>query len=415
MNDSAFESEQAVIERTVLGCLAGFCDELKEYIPQLSGEDFTVCPGAFEILNNCYESGSISTSVILAKFAERGKMSFIKDCILSAPVIHEFGPAFKRLRELSVERRLEQGITELLISKTLNAATLQRLIDDEQAKSGVQSDEATCERNLEAYMENLGKPYDSILTGFPTVDKTLSGIRKKAVCYIGARPSTGKTAFAINIAQAQKQRKVLFFSLEMSAAMIYDRYAASALLMEYDKFTGNKLSSAEIDRVREYLEAVQTEKRFLVLDDIFGIEAMVNAVMSIRPDIVIIDYIQKVTTTKRFFQPRESIEYISSELKKLAKLANCAVICLSQLSRNGTEYPRMSDLKESGALEADGDYIFLLHRPFVLSKDESIDPAECDLLIDKNKFGKTGLIKMHFAGEFQKFFEAKEISKAEKL
>lgn len=410
-----FESEQAVIERTVLGCLASFCDTLGDYIPQLSEEDFSVCPGAYKVLRECYDSGSVSVATIFAKFAGIGKMGFIKDCAASVATVYEFEPALKRLRELNMQRRLEEGVSELIMHKTLDVHNLRKLIEDAQAHAGVQSDEAACEKNLDEYMDTIGLVHDGIMTGFPTVDKTLSGIRKQSVCYIGARPSTGKTAFAINIAQAQKDKRVLFFSLEMSAGMIYDRFAASSLLIPYEKFTDNRLMAEDITLIKDYMEIVREQKRFFVLDNIFGIEAMVNAVMNIRPDVVIIDYIQKVTSTKKFFQTRELIEYISGELKKLAKFADCAVICLSQLSRNGTEFPRMSDLKESGALEADGDYIFLLHRPFVTDKDESVDPAECDLLIDKNKFGRTGLIKMHFAGEFQRFYEQKEIKKTEKL
>ena len=106
---------------------------------------------------------------------------------------------------------------------------------------------------------------------------------------------------------------------------------------------------------------------------------------------------------------REKIEYISGELKRVARFNNCVVIALSQLRRNNDRanlVPTMSDLKESGALEADGDYIMLIHRPYVLIKnDPAITPDLTEIIIDKNKFGRTGNIKMSFSGEYQQFME----------
>ena len=78
---------------------------------------------------------------------------------------------------------------------------------------------------------------------------------------------------------------------------------------------------------------------------------------------------------------------------------------LSQITRSGSEAPRMSDLKESGGLEQDGDYIMMLHRPYVLDKDASVDPEESYILLDKNKYGRTGKVELRFRGEFQRFTE----------
>ena len=118
------------------------------------------------------------------------------------------------------------------------------------------------------------------------------------------------------------------------------------------------------------------------------------------------DYIQKVTTGKRVLNMREQIEHISGELKRIAKFNSCCIICLSQVSRDGKDEPTMSSLKEAGGLEADGDYILMLHRPYVQNKNNpDISPETTVLLIDKNKFGSTGAIDMRFDGSHQRFLE----------
>ncbi|MBQ4160577.1 MAG: AAA family ATPase [Clostridia bacterium] len=409
-------NEREVLERTVLGCLAGYSDALKEYVPQLSEDDFSICPGAFKLMRECYDGGNFSMATILAKFAGQGKMSFIRDCIAEAPTVLEFQPALKRLREVSAAEHLEQGVTDLLTQRNLSPQSLRQLLEDAQSRAVGQSDEETCMKNVDKYLEELGKPRDIVKTGFPIVDKTLSGLRKKTVCYIGARPSTGKTSFAINIAQAQKEKRVLFFSLEMTAAMIYERYTSALVKLPYERFTENSFSEDEMKVIRAVLEGIKHDKRLFVIDDMFSIEAIESAVMNLRPDMVVIDYIQLVTSsTRRFNFDRDRVNYVSKELKKLAKIANCAVIGLAQVKREGADAPRMSDLKECGALEEDGDYVLMMHRPYVKDKDESIDPAETHILIDKNKFGKNGLVRMHFDVQFQRFSEKGDRSVNEKL
>ena len=121
-------------------------------------------------------------------------------------------------------------------------------------------------------------------------------------------------------------------------------------------------------QIREYATELRNSNKLYALDDVYGIESISSAVSEIKPELVIVDYIQKVTTTKAKLGLREQMEYISGELKRIAKSNKCCIIALSQIARQGKEAPTMSDLKESGALEADGDYIMLMHRAYVLDK-----------------------------------------------
>ena len=126
--------------------------------------------------------------------------------------------------------------------------------------------------------------------------------------------------------------------------------------------------------------------------------------MEVKPDMVVVDFIQIVDSVKKCDDTRTKINYISAELKRIAKKTGCIVIALSQLTRGGKDAPTMSDLRESGALEQDGDYIIILHRAYVSDK-QKIDESETQVLFDKNKFGWTGLLHYKFSGIYQRFTE----------
>ena len=149
----------------------------------------------------------------------------------------------------------------------------------------------------------------------------------------------------------------------------------------------------------------KSKEKFFVLDDVYNVEQMCNVLMEQKPDLAVIDFMQIISTTSKFVETRHKIDYISALLKRTAKNTGTVIMVLSQLSRAGKDSPTMSDLKESGGLEQDGDYIALLHRPYVLKKDIETPPGCTELLLDKNKFGATGKINMFFDLVHQRFSE----------
>jgi replicative DNA helicase len=119
--------------------------------------------------------------------------------------------------------------------------------------------------------------------------------------------------------------------------------------------------------------------------------------------------VQIISAQKKFVDNRQRIDYISQALKKCAKETKCSFVVLSQITRAGKDAPSMSDLKESGGLEQDSDYIILLHRPYVNDKESGkARPSETKIILDKNKFGNTGVINYNFNGMFQRFTELEE-------
>ena len=240
------------------------------------------------------------------------------------------------------------------------------------------------------------------------MDRVLGGIRRGTVFIVGARPSTGKTSFAINIAanQIKLNKKVMFFSLEMSVEMIFERLIAVKCLIDYSGFGQNTLTDEDIEKIKYEVEELKDSGKFIVVDDTYNAEQICNLISEHKPDLAVIDFMQIVSAMGRFENVRGKIDYISSLFKRTAKTCNSVIMVLSQLTRIGDAAPTMSDLKESGGLEQDGDYIALLHRPFVTNKNNpEIVPEDTELMLDKNKFGKTGKIDFYFDLKRQKFSE----------
>ena len=258
------------------------------------------------------------------------------------------------------------------------------------------------------YIDNINKPNDVILTPLSTFNKTSGGIRKGTLFIIGARPSTGKTALALNIAShnALIGKKVLMFSLEMTSPMIIDRLLSDECNISYSRFL-NRLTYDEEKTIKDYFNGrgKAVKENLKIIDDVYYIENICSHIENEKPDLVVVDFIQIIQSIQKTDSKRTLIDYISSEFKRIAKRINCGMIVLSQLSRIGKDIPTMSDLKESGGLEQDGDCIALLYRPHVHDKEYN-SPNKAELYIDKNKFGRTGIIYLNFDGEHQRFTES---------
>ena len=249
-------------------------------------------------------------------------------------------------------------------------------------------------------------PVERIQTGFQRLDRALGGLRKGSLCYIGAYPSTGKTSFACNIMRKNlhDKKRVQFFSLEMSKEQILDRLFSTMLDIDYRSIDEKRITEAQQFKLTEYASRIWKMKNLSISDNVYSIEAIAGKISQFKPDLVIIDFLQNVRAAGKFATRKNQIDYISAELKRLARVNNCAIVTLSQLARS-SEKPTMSSLKESGNLEADGDYIMLMYRPYVIDKSGKYPPEQTEILLDKNKYGICGKVDMLFCGQFQKFEE----------
>ena len=397
------------IERAVIGEILTF-EGLKERVNLLEAEDFyypehkKICKAMIN------QNNTVHTFDFITVANECGSeyRAEIQNCIQIAISEQLFEEHFKILKEMASRRRLINRFNTLTMDGDISVSSLQKMIDDESLKKLTSNVEKTNEKNINEFISGLNRNKGSLMTGFGTLDKVIGGIRKSTVFIVGARPSTGKTTFALNIAanQLNDNKKVMFFSLEMSSEMIFERLISSKLSIEYEKFSRNTLTEDEIAKITAQGQKIKDEGKFFVIDDVYNVEQICNLISENKPDLAVVDFMQIISATGKFENVRNRIDYISSLFKRTAKSTGCVIIVLSQLSRIGKDAPTMSDLKESGGLEQDGDYIALLHRPYVLNKkDESVNPEDSELLFDKNKFGRTGKIDLWFDLKHQRFTE----------
>lgn len=396
------------IEAALIGSLLVWYAELQDKLDGLEPDDFYFFKKLFEAIRNHHQEGNrdMDLRLFASRLSSPELVPVLKECLDRAVSVHAVDGYIARLLEMSGQRRLTGKLQDILFSGDIRLEALQEVVDSESRRQSSFGTKQKALDNIDRFVQNLGKKQERILTGFSRMDAVLGGLRKPSVCYIGARPSTGKTALALNMAMRQKDTRVLIFSLEMASDMILERMACIQLGVEYRMFTKQCLLPEQVAEVKEAAERWKRSENLLVLDDVYSIEGIAAEVAAIRPDLVIVDYIQKVTTTQKILTIRERIEYISGEFKRIAKYSGCCVLCLSQVARDGKDAPTMSSLKEAGGLEADGDYIIMLHRPYVQDKSNpDISPETAVLLIDKNKFGSTGAIDMRFDGAHQRFLE----------
>ena len=310
--------------------------------------------------------------------------------------------------ELANSRIFRKQIEDVAFAENVTPADIREIAERAEQVT------AKPENANDNYLNTYFNKFETIPTGFDELDHLLNGgLLEGTVASIGARPSVGKTTFAINIASHNPDKQILFFSLEMSAKMILDRLVADVGNIDYTIAGKHEVSSEQFKKVKEIVEM---HRNMQVFDRLSNISDIVQLIYQAKPDMAIIDFAQIITTDKQFIDNRQRIDYISQKLKQCAKATGTVVLLLSQLTRDGREQPTMSNLKESGGLEQDSDYIILLHRPYVLDKtNEDVLPKDATVILDKNKFGNTNKIKFDFNGAYQRFTECDTTLSSQKL
>ena len=262
------------------------------------------------------------------------------------------------------------------------------------------------EDGLEKFLASLGQKKPRILSGIPEIDRKTGGLRLPSLLTIGAAPGTGKTDIALQIAlnlqRDPEAGKVVFFSVEMDSEQIYERVSSIMLQIDYGRFTDQDITPAAAEKIEPFVRSIKPW--FRLYDDVDNINRMQGIVAKEKPSLVVIDYAQIVSTDGATESRRLEVDNIIRKCKAMAKRNRCCVILLSQLRKQERpgQKPNNDDLKETGAFVECSDYIFLLYRPFVYSRDPS-EVHVAELFISKNKFGATGNVDLYFQGEFQRF------------
>lgn len=268
--------------------------------------------------------------------------------------------------------------------------------------------------------KNAGNGIRGVTTGFMDLDKITQGWQKSDLIILAARPSMGKTAFALNMARnaAIAGKPIAFFSLEMSSIQLVTRLISSETDITADKLRTGNLEQYEWDRLYNRVTNLTNAKLFI--DDtpqlsIFELRAKCRRLKE-QHDIqmIFIDYLQLMTAKgDKGFSREQEISTISRSLKSLAKELNIPVLALSQLSRQvesrpGSKKPILSDLRESGAIEQDADVVVFIYRPeyYGLTEDEGVNTKNLAVIsIAKHRNGKLGEVNLRFNGMFTRFEE----------
>ena len=238
-------------------------------------------------------------------------------------------------------------------------------------------------------------------TGLNLLDEALNGIQKKDLYIIGARPSMGKTAFAINICEALSEKcKVAFFSLEMSAEKISNRIISMLSFTKSDSLAKGKLDNKELNNIARTAQEFNKKNNFYLFDEsnlnMQQIKALCkNLKLKIGGlDVIFIDHLGLINPDKAENRNLE-ISQITRQCKIIAKELNIAVVLLSQLSRlveqRFDHRPMLSDLRESGSIEQDADTVMFLYRDEYYNKDTE-NKNVLEINIAKNRDGKTGKV-----------------------
>ena len=249
-------------------------------------------------------------------------------------------------------------------------------------------------------------------TGFIDLDKMTSGMQKSDLIILAARPSMGKTAFALCVARnaAIKGYKVAIFSLEMGKMQLSQRLLSMEAGVDSQRLRTGRLDNNDWMKMSAVMDRLSEAD--IRIDDTPGITVMgiKNKCRRMKADsgldLVIIDYLQLMSAEGRVESRQQEVSNLSRNLKQLARELDCPVLVLSQLSRavesRSDHRPQLADLRESGSIEQDADVVLFLYRDEVYDK-ETDRPGECEVHISKQRNGPIGVVDVLWQGRYTRF------------
>ncbi len=285
-------------------------------------------------------------------------------------------------------------------------------------KQGFQGMDSLVVSLLDRVQEMADNPNDvtGVPTGFYDLDRLTAGLQAGDLIVLAARPSMGKTALAINIAEhvaLNEGLPVAVFSMEMGAAQLAVRIVGSIGRIDQGHLRTGKLTDEEWPRLSEAIEKLRTIS--LHIDESAGLNSSELRANSRRLSrqcgqlgLIVVDYLQLMSSSGNDGENRATeLGEISRGLKMLARELKCPVIALSQLNRSVEQRPdkrpMMSDLRESGAIEQDADIIMFIYRDEYYTKEACKEPGVAEIIIAKQRNGPTGTVKLAFLRNITKF------------
>ena len=336
------------------------------------------------------------------------------------------------VREKAILRRLIEVSTAIVSEAFEGRSTANELLDEAESKifqvSQQQSKDGftrikellwpTMER-IEA-LQRGGQTITGVASGFKDLDELTSGFQPADLVIVAARPSMGKTAFTLNIAQyaaIEHNVPVAFFSLEMSKESLVQRMLTSEARIDAQRLRKGMLRDDDFPRLARAAGILSSAPVWI--DDTPGISIleMRSKARRLKADagvgMVIVDYLQLMAGPSNSESRQQEVSQISRGLKALAKELNVPVVALSQLSRapeqrtGDNKRPQLSDLRESGAIEQDADLIMFLYRQEFydgpVDKDGNSLEGKAEVIVGKQRNGPIGIVNLHFHKQYTRF------------
>lgn len=421
-------------EQSVLGAMLLDKEAISVVAETVKGEDFyrEAHRQIFEAIMELYDKDEPADLVTLIENLRNkgildsiGGLSYISNLASSVPTTANVKYYAKIVEEKSTLRKLIKNSSEILDNCYEQSEDVMTILD--KAEKGIfdisqkvtTNDFEPMSKILEKSFVEIEKLYNNknsvtgVPTGFPELDSKTSGLQRGDMILIAARPSMGKTAFALNIAQNAAVRHgctAAVFSLEMGKEQLVYRMLCSEASIDMLKLRTGNLE--DDDWVRMARSAGPLAQAQIYIDDTPGISIteMRSKCRRLKIehglDLIVIDYLQLMQGRGKTDNRQQEVSEISRSLKALAKEMEVPVIALSQLSRapeaRADHRPMLSDLRESGSIEQDADVVAFLYRDEYYNKEtEKRNIAE--VIIAKQRNGPTGTVELAFIGQYTKF------------
>lgn len=421
-------------ERCVLGSMLRDNSVIPDIINLVRTENFYYAAHQkiFDAMTRIYDRGQPVDLVILAEYLrdekvleDVGSYAYLAELWEAAPTAANAEYYARIVRDKGITRSLIHATTEILRDAYDQAYPAEQLLESaerqilEIAELGVTGqtidliqalDEAYAridQRTSKAHLTTSGLP-----TGFVDLDERTAGLQNSELILLAARPSVGKTAFALNVVRhivVEEQAPVFFVSLEQSRIELAERLLCCQARVDSHRLRTGRLSS---DDMRKLIDAGDVLRQARLFIDDTPAQSMLRIAANARRlvrrhqiRLVVIDYLQLIEPENRRDSRQEQVAQISRRLKFLARELKIPVMALAQVNRASEDRqdhrPRLADLRESGSLEQDADTVFLLHRPGKF--DGSQDDNVIEVIIAKQRNGPTGECTLAYLKQFMRF------------
>ena len=428
-------------EQSVLGAMLIDRDAIAKVMERLLPEDFyrEAHKEIFTAIRGLFERGEpVDVLSVAEELRRRGKLeevggiSYLQELVELVPTTAHVDYYAKVVEEKAIQRELIAAATEVVQMAYGEVEDIDDLVDRAEERlfrvgqrrlsEGFVPIKPILRKTFDEIdrMYHRQKPTTGIPTGFEEFDERTSGLQPSDLIVIAGRPAMGKTSFALNIAEhvaVEEKIPVAIFSLEMSKEQVVQRLLCSRARVDSHKLRTGKLGRDDWRRLAEALEDLYEAPIFIDDSPTLTVLEMRAKARRLKAEhglgLIIVDYLQLVKAPGKFESRHQEISEVARQLKGLARELNVPLVALSQLSRavekRENRRPILSDLRESGSIEAEADLVAFLYREdYYPPKDEERRPEEppeaiCEVIIAKQRNGPTGTFELLFQRNFARF------------